>query len=78
MQSQRLVTTSTSGHALPQLLLVLAPDSYSEGLYLSYASFPTPNMVAQFLYNLKQVRKLVAASLSPLSEPSGRQGELMH
>lgn len=37
-----------------------------------------PTWVAQFPYSLKKVGELVAASLSPLSEPGGRRGELMH
>lgn len=78
MQWQKLVATSTSGHDLPKLLLVLVPDSYLEGVYPSYASAPppTPHSVAQFLYSLKQVTELDAASVSPLSEPGWHAGRI--
>lgn len=72
MQSQRLVTTTTtSGHDLPKLLLVLVPDSYEMEFILLVSPSPsTPNSIVQFSnYSLKQVEELVTASLSWPSEP---------
>lgn len=37
--------------------------------FLCFCPFPHPNLGAQFLHSPKRVRELVAASLSPLSEP---------
>lgn len=37
--------------------------------FFCFCPSPSPNSVAQFVYSLKQVRELVAASLSPLSGP---------
>lgn len=57
-QSQRLVTTSTFGHDLPKLLLVLIQDSYSEGIHPSYASSPTPNLGCSIPVQSKESRRI--------------------